>query len=103
MPIRAVICDFGGVLTSPLIGCSRDFQKNTGVPICSSVTPVFFWKLAKAPISGEVSTPPKSQMTARIGTDAFCRTGECSRNGEARSRQIEEAGGDAASWPRAVR
>jgi hypothetical protein len=31
------------------------------------------WKAAKAPSSGDVSTPPKSQMTARIGKGrAFC-------------------------------
>ena len=33
MPIRAVICDFGGVLTSPLIGAFANFQKDTGVTL----------------------------------------------------------------------
>lgn len=31
MPIRAVICDFGGVLTSPLMGAFANFQADTGV------------------------------------------------------------------------
>ena len=31
MPIRAVICDFGGVLTSPLLGAFAAFQDDTGV------------------------------------------------------------------------
>jgi putative hydrolase of the HAD superfamily len=33
VPIRAVICDFGGVLTSPLIGAFANFQKDTGVTL----------------------------------------------------------------------
>ena len=33
MPIRAVICDFGGVLTSPLIGAFANFQEDTGVTL----------------------------------------------------------------------
>ena len=31
MPIKAVICDFGGVLTSPLLGAFAAFQDDTGV------------------------------------------------------------------------
>ena len=33
MPIRAVICDFGGVLTSPLLGAFAAFQDDTGVTL----------------------------------------------------------------------
>ncbi len=33
MPIRAVICDFGGVLTSPLLGAFARFQEDTGVTL----------------------------------------------------------------------
>jgi putative hydrolase of the HAD superfamily len=33
VPIRAVICDFGGVLTSPLIGAFANFQADTGVTL----------------------------------------------------------------------
>lgn len=33
MPIRAVICDFGGVLTSPLLGAFAAFQDDTGVSV----------------------------------------------------------------------
>ena len=33
MPIRAVICDFGGVLTSPLLGAFAAFQEDTGVTL----------------------------------------------------------------------
>jgi len=32
MTIRAVICDFGGVLTSPLVGSFMAFQDQTGIP-----------------------------------------------------------------------
>lgn len=32
MAIRAVICDFGGVLTSPLVGSFMAFQDQTGIP-----------------------------------------------------------------------
>jgi putative hydrolase of the HAD superfamily len=33
MAIRAVICDFGGVLTTPLVGSFMAFQDNTGIPM----------------------------------------------------------------------
>lgn len=33
MPIRAVISDFGGVLTSPLLGAFARFQEDTGVSL----------------------------------------------------------------------
>ena len=33
MPIKAVICDFGGVLTTPLIGSFMAFQDHSGIPI----------------------------------------------------------------------
>ncbi len=33
MAIRAVICDFGGVLTTPLLGSFMAFQDQTGIPI----------------------------------------------------------------------
>ncbi len=33
MPIRAVICDFGGVLTSPLLGAFAAFQDDTGITL----------------------------------------------------------------------
>ncbi|HET6830339.1 MAG TPA: HAD family phosphatase [Solirubrobacterales bacterium] len=33
MPIRAVISDFGGVLTSPLLGAFARFQEDTGVTL----------------------------------------------------------------------
>ena len=33
MPIRAVICDFGGVLTTPLIGAFAAFQEDTGISL----------------------------------------------------------------------
>jgi putative hydrolase of the HAD superfamily len=33
LPIRAVICDFGGVLTSPLLGAFAAFQDDTGVSL----------------------------------------------------------------------
>ncbi len=33
MPIRAVISDFGGVLTSPLLGAFARFQADTGTTI----------------------------------------------------------------------
>jgi putative hydrolase of the HAD superfamily len=33
MPIRAVISDFGGVLTSPLMGAFANFQADTGVTL----------------------------------------------------------------------
>ena len=33
MPIRAVISDFGGVLTSPLMGAFARFQADTGVTL----------------------------------------------------------------------
>lgn len=33
MPISAVICDFGGVLTSPLLGAFAAFQEDTGVTL----------------------------------------------------------------------
>lgn len=33
MPIRAVISDFGGVLTSPLLGAFARFQQDTGVTL----------------------------------------------------------------------
>jgi len=33
VPIRAVICDFGGVLTSPLLGAFAAFQEDTGVTV----------------------------------------------------------------------
>ena len=33
MAIRAVICDFGGVLTTPLIGSFMAFQDRTGIPM----------------------------------------------------------------------
>ena len=33
MPIRAVICDFGGVLTSPLLGAFAAFQDDSGVSV----------------------------------------------------------------------
>lgn len=33
MAIRAVICDFGGVLTSPLVGSFMAFQDHTGIPM----------------------------------------------------------------------
>jgi len=33
VPIRAVICDFGGVLTSPLLGAFAAFQDDTGVTL----------------------------------------------------------------------
>lgn len=33
MPIRAIICDFGGVLTSPLLGAFANFQDDTGVDL----------------------------------------------------------------------
>ena len=32
MAIRAIICDFGGVLTSPLVGSFMAFQDQTGIP-----------------------------------------------------------------------
>ncbi|HYH60604.1 MAG TPA: HAD family phosphatase [Solirubrobacterales bacterium] len=32
MAIRAVICDFGGVLTTPLVGSFMAFQDQTGIP-----------------------------------------------------------------------
>jgi putative hydrolase of the HAD superfamily len=32
-PIAAVICDFGGVLTSPLVGSFRAFQESSGVSL----------------------------------------------------------------------
>ncbi len=32
-PIRAVICDFGGVLTTPLIGSFMAFQDHSGIPM----------------------------------------------------------------------
>ena len=33
MAIRAVICDFGGVLTTPLVGSFMAFQDHTGIPM----------------------------------------------------------------------
>lgn len=33
MPVRAVICDFGGVLTSPLLGAFAAFQDDTGITL----------------------------------------------------------------------
>ena len=33
MPVRAVICDFGGVLTTPLIGAFAAFQEGTGISL----------------------------------------------------------------------
>jgi epoxide hydrolase-like predicted phosphatase len=33
MPIRAVICDFGGVLTTPLLGAFAAFQNETGISL----------------------------------------------------------------------
>jgi putative hydrolase of the HAD superfamily len=33
VPIRAIISDFGGVLTSPLIGAFANFQEDTGVTL----------------------------------------------------------------------
>lgn len=33
MPIRAVICDFGGVLTTPLINAFAAFQEGTGISL----------------------------------------------------------------------
>ena len=33
MPIRAVICDFGGVLTSPLLDAFVAFQEDTGITL----------------------------------------------------------------------
>lgn len=33
MPLRAVICDFGGVLTTPLIGAFAAFQEGTGISL----------------------------------------------------------------------
>ena len=33
MPLRAVICDFGGVLTTPLIGAFAAFQDQTGISL----------------------------------------------------------------------
>jgi len=33
LPIRAVICDFGGVLTSPLLGAFAAFQDDSGVSV----------------------------------------------------------------------
>lgn len=33
LPIRAIICDFGGVLTSPLLGAFAAFQDDTGVTV----------------------------------------------------------------------
>jgi putative hydrolase of the HAD superfamily len=33
MAIRAVVCDFGGVLTTPLIGSFMAFQDHSGIPI----------------------------------------------------------------------
>lgn len=32
MPVRAVICDFGGVLTTPLLGSFAAFQDESGIP-----------------------------------------------------------------------
>jgi putative hydrolase of the HAD superfamily len=31
--IRAIVCDFGGVLTSPLAGSFRAFSQHTGIPV----------------------------------------------------------------------
>jgi epoxide hydrolase-like predicted phosphatase len=31
--IRAVVCDFGGVLTSPLVGSFRAFSEHSGIPL----------------------------------------------------------------------
>jgi putative hydrolase of the HAD superfamily len=31
--IRAVVCDFGGVLTSPLAGSFRAFSESSGIPL----------------------------------------------------------------------
>jgi putative hydrolase of the HAD superfamily len=31
--IRAVVCDFGGVLTSPLVGSFRAFSEHAGIPL----------------------------------------------------------------------
>jgi putative hydrolase of the HAD superfamily len=33
--IRAVVCDFGGVLTSPLAGSFQAFSEHTGIPIAA--------------------------------------------------------------------
>ncbi len=41
MPIRAVICDFGGVLTSPLLGAFASFQEDTGVTLEQLGTAMF--------------------------------------------------------------
>jgi putative hydrolase of the HAD superfamily len=33
--IRAVVCDFGGVLTSPLAGSFQAFSEHSGIPIAA--------------------------------------------------------------------
>ena len=55
-------------LSSSNSGCapSRSAMRAIALPSASSGMPVSSWKAAKELISGVVSTPPKSEITARM-------------------------------------
>ncbi|MEZ5061962.1 MAG: hypothetical protein R2700_10700 [Solirubrobacterales bacterium] len=68
MPVKAIICDFGGVLTSPLMDAFVAFQDETGIT---------FEQLGAAMVRGQEQLGAHPSSSSSAGGSARRRSSTC--------------------------